>query len=186
MKPATWLNPYFTHDTRGNIYRVLYQPSTHLKDKTIPGCLWLSTKVQGCSLSVEVKFFCKPYSNRSKRCICCGLLSATDYYILESASILSVLSPFMCFLGFWGFLLFCSPPPPPCVHVFLCWLVCFWSFYWEFVTMKKCLTISCVILATLCVQRLLKQGKWIPLVVEADGDKVEKTAGDLVGCSDRI
>lgn len=170
MKPATWLNPYFTHDTRGNIYRVLYQPSTHLKDKTIPGCLWLSTKVQGCSLSVEVKFFCKPYSNRSKRCICCGLLSATDYYILESASILSVLSPFMCFLGFWGFLL----------------LVCFWSFYWEFVTMKKCLTISCVILATLCVQRLLKQGKWIPLVVEADGDKVEKTAGDLVGCSDRI
>lgn len=61
----------------------------------------------------------------------------------------------MCFLGFWGFLL----------------LVCFWSFYWEFVTMKKCLTISCVILATLCVQRLLKQGKWIPLVVEADGDK---------------
>lgn len=170
MKPATWLNPYFTHDTRGNIYRVLYQPSTHLKDKTIPGCLWLSTKVQGCSLSVEVKFFCKPYSNRSKRCICCGLLSATDYYISESASILSVLSPFMCFLGFWGFLL----------------LVCFWSFYWEFVTMKKCLTISCVILATLCVQRLLKQGKWIPLVVEADGDKVEKTAGDLVGCSDRI
>lgn len=128
MKPATWLNQYFTHDTRGNIYRVLYQPSTHLKDKTIPGCLWLSTKAQGCSLSVEVKFFCKPYSNRSKGCICCGLLSATDYYILESASILSVLSPFMCFLGFWGFLLFCSPPPPAmcsCVLVLVSLLLVF-------------------------------------------------------------
>lgn len=29
-------------------------------------------------------------------------------------------------------------------------------------------------------------GKWIPLVVRADRVKVENTAGDLVGCSDRI